>query len=339
LYNSQKIHSYLYIRKQQTENYLTMKKILIIGASGQIGSDLTVELRTRFGADNVIATDIKQATDEIMNGGPFEHLDVMDKDGLAKIIDKYGITEIYHLAAILSGNAEKNPKWAWDINMNSLFNVLDTAKEKGIKKIFWPSSMGAFGPTTPEHDTPQLTIMEPNTVYGISKQAGERWCEYYHEKYGMDIRSLRYPGLISWNTEAGGGTTDYAVEIFYAAIECGKYECFLSENMALPMMYMDDAVKATIDLMETDAKNVKVRSSYNLGGISFTPKEIADEIRKYIPELEVSYKPDFRQKIAESWPRSISDEAAQKDWGWKDEFDLEKMVKVMIDNIRKKLGK
>src|SRR6056297_2121522 len=316
-----------------------MKKILVIGAAGQIGTDLTLELRKLFGSENVVATDIKMAAQDVMDGGPFENLDAMNEDRLKEIIEKYKITEIYHLAAILSGNAEKNPKWAWDLNMNSLFNVLDVAKEKGVNKIFWPSSMGAFGPSTPEWDTPQVTIMEPTTVYGISKLAGERWVEYYHEKYGMDIRSLRYPGLISYKTEAGGGTTDYAVEIFYDALKCGKYECFLSEDIALPMMYMDDAVNATIRLMETDAKNVKVRSSYNLGGISFTPKEIADEIRKYIPELEVSYKPDFRQKIAESWPRSISDEAAQKDWGWKDEFDLEKMVKVMINNIRKKLGK
>jgi len=221
--------------------------------------------------------------------------------------------------------------------MTSLFNVLDIGKEKGIKKIFWPSSMGAFGPTTPAIDTPQLTIMEPSTVYGISKLAGERWCEYYFNKYGLDVRSLRYPGLISWQTEAGGGTTDYAVEIFYEAIRNGKYECFLSEDIALPMMYMDDAVKATIQLMETDAENVKVRSSYNLGGISFTPKEITNELKKYIPELEVTYKPDFRQEIAESWPRSISDEAAQKDWGWKHEFDLEKMTRVMVENIQKKL--
>ncbi|MFO7830157.1 MAG: NAD-dependent epimerase/dehydratase family protein [Bacteroidales bacterium] len=316
-----------------------MKNILITGASGQIGSDLTVELRKLFGGDHVVASDIKPATTEIMKGGPFETLDVMDQKRISEVIEKYSITEIYHLAAILSGNAEKNPKWAWDINMNSLFNILDISKEKGVKKIFWPSSMGAFGPSTPAFDTPQLTIMEPSTVYGISKLAGERWCEYYFNKYGLDIRSLRYPGLISWNTEAGGGTTDYAVEIFYKAISCGKYECFLSEDMALPMMYMDDAVKATIQLMETDAKNVKVRSSYNLGGISFTPKELTNEIKKYIPELEVSYKPDFRQEIAESWPRSISDEAAQKDWGWKHEFDLEKMTKVMIDNIRKKLDK
>ncbi|MFO7938163.1 MAG: NAD-dependent epimerase/dehydratase family protein, partial [Bacteroidales bacterium] len=302
-----------------------------------IGSDLTVELRNRFGADNVIASDIKPATDEVMEGGPFEIVDVMKKERIAEVLDAYQITEIYHLAAILSGNAEKNPKWAWDINMESLFNVLDLGREKGIKKIFWPSSMGAFGPTTPAVDTPQLTIMEPTTVYGISKLAGERWCEYYHNKYGMDIRSLRYPGLISYKAEAGGGTTDYAVEIFYDAIKSGKYECFLSEDIALPMMYMDDAVKATIDLMETDAENVQVRSSYNLGGISFTAAELTEELRKYVPELEVTYKPDFRQEIAESWPRSISDEQAQKDWGWKDEYDLEKMVKVMYENIKKKL--
>jgi len=314
-----------------------MKNILITGASGQIGSDLTIELRRLFGNEHVIASDIKSGTQEIMQGGPFESVDVMDKKRIVEVVDKYQITEIYHLAAILSGNAEKNPKWAWDINMTSLFNVLDIGKEKGIKKIFWPSSMGAFGPSTPAIDTPQLTIMEPSTVYGISKLAGERWCEYYFNKYGLDVRSLRYPGLISWKTEAGGGTTDYAVEIFYDAIKCGKYECFLSEDIALPMMYMDDAVNATIRLMETDAKNVKVRSSYNLGGISFTPKELTDEIKKYIPELAVTYKPDFRQEIAESWPRSISDEAAQKDWGWKHEYDLEKMTKVMIENIRKKL--
>lgn len=316
-----------------------MKNILITGASGQIGSDLTIELRRLFGNNNVIASDIKPGTPEIMENGPFETVDVMDKKRIVEVVDKYNITEIYHLAAILSGNAEKNPKWAWDINMTSLFNVLDIGKEKGIKKIFWPSSMGAFGPSTPAIDTPQLTIMEPSTVYGISKLAGERWCEYYFNKYDLDVRSLRYPGLISWKTEAGGGTTDYAVEIFYDAIRFGKYECFLSENIALPMMYMDDAVKATINLMETDAENVKVRSSYNLGGISFTPKELTDEIKKYIPELEVTYKPDFRQEIAESWPRSISDEAAKKDWGWKDDFDLEKMTKVMVENIRKKLGK
>ena len=316
-----------------------MKKILVIGAAGQIGTDLTLELRSRFGANNVVASDIKLAPDEVMEGGIFVKLDAMDKKMLEQVIDEHAINEIYHLAAILSGNAEKNPKWAWDLNMNSLFNVLDVSKAKGISKIFWPSSMGAFGPTTPEWDTPQITVMEPNTVYGISKLAGERWVEYYHHKYNMDIRSLRYPGLISYKTEAGGGTTDYAVEIFYQAIKCGKYECFLSEDMALPMMFMDDAVEATIQLMEAPAEQIRVRSSYNLGGISFTPKELAEEIRKYIPELEVTYKPDFRQQIAESWPRRISDEAAQKDWDWQQQYDLEKMTRVMVEKIRAKMGK
>lgn len=315
----------------------TMKKILVIGASGQIGSDLCVELRKKFGSENVVASDIKTATTEVMQGGPFENLDVMDKKKISEVIDKHHITEIYHLAAILSGNAEKNPKWAWNINMDSLFNVLDLSREKNIKKIFWPSSMGAFGPSTPHDSTPQLTIMDPSTVYGISKLAGERWCEYYHNKYGLDIRSVRYPGLISWKAEAGGGTTDYAVEIFYAALSCGKYECFLSKDSSLPMMYMDDAVRATISLMEAPAENVKIRSGYNLGGISFSPKEIAEEIKKYIPEFKITYKPDFRQAISDSWPRSISDDAAQKDWGWKHEYDLERMTKTMIENIRKKL--
>ncbi|MEF8983795.1 MAG: NAD-dependent epimerase/dehydratase family protein [Bacteroidales bacterium] len=316
-----------------------MKKILVIGAAGQIGTDLTLELRNRFGAENVVASDIKLGSEEVMEGGPFEKLDAMDRKALEGILDAYQITEIYHLAAILSGKAEKNPKWAWDLNMNSLFNVLDVSRARGITKIFWPSSMGAFGPTTPKWDTPQITVMEPTSVYGISKLAGERWVEYYHKKYGMDIRSLRYPGLISYKTEAGGGTTDYAVEIFYQAIKCGKYQCFISEDLALPMMFMDDAVNATIQLMEAPEDNIKVRSSYNLGGISFTPKQLVEEIRKYIPELKVTYNPDFRQEIAESWPRRISDEAARMDWGWQHEYDLQKMTAVMVEKIREKLGK
>ncbi|MFW6101734.1 MAG: NAD-dependent epimerase/dehydratase family protein, partial [Bacteroidota bacterium] len=282
---------------------------------------------------------IKLGSEEVMEGGPFEKLDAMDKQALESILEKYQITEIYHLAAILSGKAEKNPKWAWDLNMNSLFNVLDVSGAKDISKIFWPSSMGAFGPTTPKWDTPQTTVMEPIAVYGISKLAGERWVEYYHKKYGMDIRSLRYPGLVSYKTEAGGGTTDYAVEIFYEAIKCGKYQCFLSEDLALPMMFMDDAVNATIQLMEAPKEHISICSSYNLGGISFTPKELVAEIRKYLPALEVTYKPDFRQEIAESWPRSISDEAAQKDWGWQHEYDLQKMTAVMVEKISEKLGR
>ena len=316
-----------------------MKKILVIGAAGQIGTDLTLELRNRFGAENVVASDIKLGSEEVMEGGPFEKLDAIDRKALEGILDTYQITEIYHLAAILSGKAEKNPKWAWDLNMNSLFNVLDVSRARGITKIFWPSSMGAFGPTTPKWDTPQITVMEPTSVYGISKLAGERWVEYYHKKYGMDIRSLRYPGLISYKTEAGGGTTDYAVEIFYQAIKCGKYQCFISEDLALPMMFMDDAVNATIQLMEAPEDNIKVRSSYNLGGISFTPKQLVEEIRKYIPELKVTYNPDFRQEIAESWPRRISDEAAQNDWDWQYEYDLQKMTAVMVEKIREKLGR
>ncbi|MFC2128343.1 NAD-dependent epimerase/dehydratase family protein [Bacteroidota bacterium] len=315
-----------------------MKKILVIGASGQIGSDLCIELRNRFGNNNVIATDIKEATEEIMKGGVFEFLDVLEKEKIVKVVDKYNITEIYHLAAILSASAEKNPLWAWEINMKGLFNVLEIAREKNLKKIFWPSSMGAFGPGTPENNTPQDAIMDPNTVYGISKLAGERWVEYYHQKYNLDIRSLRYPGLISYKTEAGGGTTDYAVEIFYDAIKTGKYKCFLKEDTLLPMMYMDDAVNATIDIMEADQDKINVRSSYNLGGISFAPKDIIKELKKYVPELEVSYEPDFRQAIADSWPRSINDEAANKDWNWKHKFGLAEMTKIMFEEIKKKLS-
>src|SRR6056297_2942921 len=317
-----------------------MEKIMVIGAAGQIGSELIVELRKIYGAENVWGTDIKSPSQDIIEGGPFQVLDVMDDKQLIHFIIRHKITQIYHLAAVLSGNAEKLPIQAWKINMDSLMNILEVARMvEDVKKVFWPSSIAVFGPTTPRVNTPQLTVMEPITVYGVSKLAGERWCDYYYNKYGVDVRRIRYPGLISYKTEAGGGTTDYAVEIYYEAIKCGKYECFLSEDIALPMMYMDDAVNATIQLMEAKEENIKVRSSYNLGGISFTAKELENEIKKYIPELEVTYKPDFRQKIAESWPRRISDEAAQKDWGWKDEFDLEKMTKVMIEKIKKKQTK
>ncbi len=315
-----------------------MKKILIIGASGQIGSDLTIELRNRFGELNVVATDIKKATSEVMDSGIFEFLDVLDRDKIADTVERYKITEIYHLAAILSGNAEKKPMWAWDINMRGLFNVLEVARTKQIKKLFWPSSMGAFGPGTPAIDAPQNTVMDPITVYGISKLAGERWVEYYYEKYELDVRSLRYPGLISYKAEAGGGTTDYAVEIFYAAIKDKEYNCFLKNDSRLPMMYMEDAVNATIDLMEADVKKISIRSSYNLGGISFSPEELTKELRKFVPELIVKYRPDFRQAIADSWPNSISDELAYNDWGWKHKFDLVKMTAIMYKEISKKLA-
>ena len=315
-----------------------MEKILVIGCSGQIGSELTLELRNRYGNNNVIATDIRPAPVDISGTGPFEILDVLDASKLQLILEHEKITQIYHLAAILSGNAEKRPLASWDINMRSLMNVLELARELKLKRIFWPSSIAVFGPTTPRFDTPQFTIMEPNTVYGISKLAGERWIEYYFNKYGVDTRSLRYPGLISYKTEAGGGTTDYAVEIFYEAIKHKRYECFLGPDSALPMMFMPDAIKATIDVMEADESNLSLRSSYNVAGISFTPQILASEIKKHIPGFEISYKPDFRQAIADSWPARIDDTAARKDWGLRYEYDLERMTEVMLREVGKKMG-
>lgn len=313
-----------------------MEKILVIGCSGQIGSELTLELRKLYGNARVIATDIRPASAEIIESGPFEILDVMDVSKLQLILEHEKITQVYHLAAILSGNAEKRPMPSWDINMRSLFNVLELAREVKLKKIFWPSSIAVFGPTTPKYNTPQCTIMEPNTVYGISKLAGERWIEYYFNKYGVDTRSVRYPGLISYKTEAGGGTTDYAVEIFYEAIKHKKYECFLGPDSALPMMFMSDAIKATIDLMEADSSRLSLRSSYNVAGISFDPKTLAAEIKKHIPDFMISYKPDFRQSIADSWPASIDDSVARKDWGLNYIYDLPKMTEVMLKEIARK---
>jgi len=316
-----------------------MERILIIGAAGQIGSELTIELRNVYGNENVFATDIKQAPADVTESGPFQLLDVLDEKTLIHFIIRNKITQVYHLAAVLSGNAEKIPLQAWDINMRSLLIILNLAREVGLKKIFWPSSIAVFGKTTPKINTPQLTVTEPNTVYGISKLAGERWCEYYFNKYKLDIRSIRYPGLISYKTEAGGGTTDYAVEIFYEAISNRKYGCFLEKDSTLPMMFMPDAIKATIDLMEADSSKITIRSSYNLGGISFSPGEISNEIKKHIPEFEITYKPDFRQKIAESWPKSIDDSVARKDWDCKYIYDLNKMTEVMLREIKIKLNK
>ncbi len=315
-----------------------MKKILVIGASGQIGSDLVIELRKRFGNENTIASDIRLASDEIMSSGTFETLNVLEKDNLINVCKKYNIQEIYHLAAILSGNAEKNPLKSWEINMQGLLNVLEVAKELSLNKIFWPSSIAVFGPSTTKTNTPQFDIMDPNTVYGISKLAGERWCEYFYEKFNVDVRSLRYPGLISYKAEAGGGTTDYAVEIFYEAIKNKKYECFLSAETSLPMMYMEDAINATIELMEADKQKIKIRSSYNLAGISFNPKEIANEIKKHITDFKITYKEDFRQAIANSWPKSIDDSVAKKDWGWQHKYNLAEMTKIMLKEIAKKLS-
>jgi nucleoside-diphosphate-sugar epimerase len=313
-----------------------MERILVIGAAGQIGSELTLALRKVYGDENVFATDIKDAPKDIKRSGPFQILDVMDDKRLIHFVIRYNITQIYLLAAVLSGNAERLPLQAWDINMKSLLNILDLAREVGIKKVFWPSSIAVFGLTTPKQDTPQLTIMEPNTVYGISKLAGERWCEYYNKKHNMDIRSIRYPGLISYKTEAGGGTTDYAVDIFYDAVKTAEYECFLKPDATLPMMFMPDAIRATIELMEADQSSLSIHSSYNVSGISFDPQELASEIKRILPKFSITYKPDFRQAIAESWPQTIDDSVARNDWGWKSEYDLEKMTKIMLKQIKKK---
>lgn len=309
-------------------------KILIIGAGGQIGLELLEELNKIYGSSNVVAADIR-ATDAFRNNA-FETLDVLNAEALRNIIKKHGIKQVYLLAALLSATAEKNPLFGWQLNMQGLFNVLDLAKEKLISKVYWPSSIAAFGPTTPRVSTPQYTVMEPSTVYGISKQAGERWCEYYFHKYGVDVRSLRYPGLIGYKSAPGGGTTDYAVHIFHEAIAKGSYECFLSEETTLPMMYMPDAIRATIELMHAPADQVKIRGSYNMAGISFSPKQIAAEIKKHIPEFSITYKPDFRQEIAESWPQSIDDAEARKQWGWKPRYDLSNMVGDMILHLQEK---
>lgn len=310
-----------------------MKKILVIGACGQIGSELVMALRTRFGTDQVIAADVKPQPVEVLENGPYVQMDILDKDAVRSYIIDNQIDEVYLLAALLSATAEKNPDFAWKLNMEGLFTILDLAKEGHLKKIFWPSSIAVFGPTTPREHTPQYTVMEPTTVYGISKQAGERWCEYYFNKFGVDVRSIRYPGLISYTSLPGGGTTDYAVDIFYSAKKSGNYTSFLSSESALPMMYMEDAIRATIELMEASKENVKIRSSYNLAGISFTPQTLANEIKKNLPGFTIAYNPDFRQAIADSWPDSIDDSAAQNDWNWKPRFDLSAMVKVMLENV------
>ncbi len=315
-----------------------MKKILILGACGQIGTDLTLELRNRFGEKNVIASDIYSKNEGFLKDGIFEIIDVLDKKKISEVIDKYQITEIYHLAAVLSGNAEKNPMKSWEVNMTGLFNILELGVEKKLNKIFWPSSIAVFGPSTPRENTPQDTITDPNTVYGISKLAGERWIEYYNNKYNLDVRSLRYPGLISYKAEAGGGTTDYAVEIFYEAVRNGKYECFLSKNTELPMMYMDDAINATIELMEFKKENLSIKTSYNLSSMSFTPDEISKEIKKHIPNFQITYHPDFRQKIADSWPKSIDDSLARRNGGWRHKYNLSEMTEIMLKEITKKLN-
>lgn len=310
---------------------MNQPKILVIGACGQVGTELVENLAERFGTDNVIASDIR---DEASFQVKYLKLDVMDRAAVKKAVVDNKITEVYHLAALLSATAEKNPEFGWKLNMDGLFSVLDLAKDGLLKKVFWPSSIAVFGPTTPRNNTPQYTVIEPTTVYGISKFAGERWCQYYHDRYGVDVRSIRYPGLIGWKSLPGGGTTDYAVEIFHEALEHGKYTSFLSADTALPMMYMSDAIKATIEIMQAPSEKIKIRSSYNISAMSFNPDQIAKEIKKHIPNFEIDYNPDFRQDIANNWPASINDDEARLHWNWSSDFNLERLVKEMMDNLK-----
>jgi nucleoside-diphosphate-sugar epimerase len=308
-------------------------RILIIGASGQIGVELTLALRQIYGLSNVIASDIRPAH-PLLADGPYMIVNAMDEQTVHMLIKREHITQVYLLAAVLSATGEQNPMRAWEINMKSLLQLLEIAVQEKVKKVYWPSSIAVFGPTTPMHDTPQATVVEPRTVYGISKYAGELWCQYYHQRYGLDVRSLRYPGLISWKSEPGGGTTDYAVEIYHEALSTGSYTSFLKEDTYLPMMYMDDAIRATIELMEAPEEQIKTRMSYNLSGMSFSPKEIAESIRKHIPNFKIDYAPDFRQQIADGWPKSIDDSAARADWGWAHRYDLDKMTEEMLTNLK-----
>ncbi|MEM9678997.1 MAG: NAD-dependent epimerase/dehydratase family protein [Bacteroidota bacterium] len=308
--------------------------ILIIGAAGQIGSELTYKLRHVYGADRIIATDINDHNTELVNSGMFELLDAKDYDAIRACVEKYRIDTIYLMAAMLSATGEKYPMKAWDLNMTSLFNVLNLAKEGLIKKIFWPSSIAVFGPTTSRLSTPQHAVCEPTTVYGITKQVGERWCEYYHKNYNVDVRSIRYPGIISYKTMPGGGTTDYAVEIYHQAILEGHYNCFLSEHTRLPMMFMEDAIHATISLMEAPTERISIRSGYNLAAVSFTPKELYTSIKHHLPEFTINYSPDFRQHIAESWPQTIDDSKARADWNWKHRYDLDATTAEMIKQLK-----
>lgn len=311
-----------------------MERILVVGAGGQLGVELTLALREKFGRDNVIASDIREPHVLLADSGPFVQLDVMNTNAVSLLVKKEKITQIYLLAAILSATGEKNPLWAWDINMKSLMNILDICVEHSVSKLYWPSSIAVFGNTTPKENTPQKTVIEPVTVYGISKYAGELWCQYYFDKHGLDVRSLRYPGLISWKSAPGGGTTDYAIDIYIEALKKQSYECFLSEDTYLPMMYMDDAIRATLELMDAPKVSIKNRMSYNLAGMSFSPKEITTSIQKFIPDFSISYAPDFRQKIADSWPSKIDDSDARADWGWAPKYDLDTMTAEMLEMLK-----
>jgi nucleoside-diphosphate-sugar epimerase len=313
---------------------MSKDKILVIGAAGQIGTELVLKLRTIHGDENVIAADIKTPGYEVFEGGPYEILDVLDTKRLNHIVSKHEVNQVYLLAALLSSTAEQNPGFAWNLNMSGLLNLLNMARKNKIEKIFWPSSIAVFGPNSPKDNCPQYTITEPNTVYGISKLAGERWCQYFFEKNDVDVRSIRYPGLIGWKSQPGGGTTDYAVHIFHKALKEKQYTCYLKPETYLPMMYMDDAIRATIELMEAPSDKIKIRSSYNISGMNFSPSEIAEFIKDHIPEFEISYEPDHRQAIADSWPSSIDDSLALEHWNWKSDFDLGKMVDVMLKNLK-----
>ncbi len=309
-------------------------RILVIGASGQIGVELTLALRSIYGNQQVVASDLREMSPLLEGAGPYVSLDVMNKEMLHVQVIRQNITQIYHLAAILSATGEKNPALAWNLNMQGLLNVLEIAKEEKLKKVYWPSSIAVFGPTSPKQNCPQHTIIEPTTVYGISKYAGEFWCQYYHQKYGVDVRSLRYPGLISYKSAPGGGTTDYAVEIYHQALQKNRYTCFLGKDTFLPMMYMPDAIRATLELMEAPAEKIQVRTSYNVSGMSFSPATIAAAIQKHLPDFTIDYRPDFRQAIADSWPQSIDDSSARSDWGWKEEFDLDMMTRDMLEKLK-----
>ncbi len=310
--------------------------IVVIGSNGQIGTELVSALRKIYGDSQVIACDIRRPDYDIKNAGPFEFVNVLEKDIVKQLFQKYKPTQVYLLAALLSATGEQNPKLAWDLNMNGLLNVLDLAIDFKTRRIYWPSSIAVFGPNSPKDLTPQYSVMDPNTVYGISKLAGERWCEYYFQRYGLDVRSIRYPGLISWKAAPGGGTTDYAIHIFHDALKKKSYQCFLSAGTELPMMYMDDAIRGTIELMDAPEDQIKIRSSYNFTGMSFTPEILAAEIKKHIPDFNLGYTEyDPRQAIAASWPRSIDDKQAQKDWNWKPEFDLSRMTEDMLKNLKR----
>lgn len=316
----------------------SQEKILITGALGQIGTELTNRLVKMYGKENVVASGLDRWDKRLTSAGYYERMDVSNTQLVRQIIQDYEITTVYHLASLLSGTSERQPLFAWRLNVEPLLNFCELAKEGLIQKIFWPSSIAVFGKGIPKENVGQDVVLNPTTVYGISKLAGEKWCEYYFDKFGVDVRSIRYPGLISWKTPAGGGTTDYAVEIFYEAIEEGHYTSFIEENTAMPMLYMEDAINATLQLMEAPKEKLSVRSSYNLGGMSFTPKELASEIKKLIPAFEINYKPDFRQKIADSWPASIDDSVARKDWGLHYEYGISETVEDMIKNLKVKLG-